>query len=48
MASQTIPRLTEEEYLALDPANPSRSEYIDGEMLYGRWLYPSFCPCGSL
>jgi len=32
MATQTIPRLTEAEYLALDRANPYRSEYIGGEM----------------
>jgi Uma2 family endonuclease len=33
MATQTIPRLTEEEYLELDRANDFRSEFIDGEML---------------
>ena len=33
MATQIIPRLTEEEYLALDRTNAFRSEYIDGEML---------------
>jgi Uma2 family endonuclease len=32
MATQTIPRLTDAAYLALDRANPFRSEYIGGEM----------------
>jgi len=33
MATQTIPRLTEEEYLAQDRVNEFRSEFVDGEML---------------
>jgi Uma2 family endonuclease len=33
MSTQTVPGLTEEEYLALDRANDFRSEFIGGEML---------------
>ncbi len=33
MATQTIPRLTPEEYLELERKNEFRSEYVDGQMI---------------